>query len=131
MNDPIRIEPQPPSPSSQQRALPPPGAGPGSTGLAERYNPWAIASLVAGILTWFSAPFFHLVLPTPLCTLAAIVCGHVARSQLRREPGQQGNWMAVVGLVLGWGMVLTLVLIALVVVLVFGGIAAFLAYLGH
>lgn len=131
MNDPATTTPQLPSPPPQRALPPPPGPRTGAAGGVERYNPWAIASLVAGILTWFSAPFFHLVLPTPLCTLAAIVCGHVARSQLKREPGQQGNWMAVVGLVLGWAMVLTLVLIALAVALVFGGVAAFLAYLGH
>jgi len=127
MTDPTRPMPQLPPPPGH-RALPPPA---NAAGAADRYNGWAIASLVAGILTWFSAPFFHLVLPTPLCTLAAIVSGHVARSQLKRAPGEQGNWMAVTGLVLGWGMVLTMVLIALAVLLVFGGIAAFLAYIGR
>jgi hypothetical protein len=117
-------------------ALPPPAPPPATppafgADLPARYNPWAIASLVAGILTWFSAPLFFLVVPTPLCTLAAIVAGHVARSQLKRDPTQEGNWMAITGLVLGWGMVLTLVLIALAVLLVFGGVAAFLAYFGH
>jgi hypothetical protein len=111
--------------------LPPPSPSAAGSDVPARYNPWAIASLVAGILTWFSAPLFFLVVPTPLCTLAAIVAGHVARSQLKRDPAQEGNWMAITGLVLGWGMVLTLVLIALAVLLVFGGVAAFLAYFGH
>ena len=111
--------------------LPPPPLSAASSDVPARYNPWAIASLVSGILTWFSAPLFFLVVPTPLCTLAAIVAGHVARSQLKRDPGQEGNWMAITGLVLGWGMVLTMVLIALAVLLVFGGIAAFLAYIGN
>ena len=120
-----------PVPPPAPPPLPLPPVLPAPEDVPARYNPWAIASLVAGVLTWFSAPLFFLVVPTPLCTLAAIVAGHVARSKLKRDPGQEGNWMAITGLVLGWGMVLTAVLIALVVLLVFGGIAAFLAYFGH
>jgi hypothetical protein len=127
MNETTDISPPPaPAPST-----PPPPPAPGPADAPAKYSAWAIASLVAGVLTWFSAPLFFLVVPTPLCTLAAIVCGHLARAELRREPGLQGHWMAVAGLVLGWSMVLTMALIALVVLMVFGGIAAFLAYFGH
>jgi hypothetical protein len=128
MNEPtdLATTPTPPAPS-----LPPPPPPSPVADAPHKYSGWAIASLVAGVLTWFSAPLFFLVVPTPLCTLAAIVCGHIARAQLRREPGLEGHWMAVAGLVLGWSMVLTMVLIGLVVLLVFGGIAAFLAYFGH
>jgi hypothetical protein len=128
MNEPtdLATTPTPPAPS-----LPPPPPPSPVADAPHKYSGWAIASLVAGVLTWFSAPLVFLVVPTPLCTLAAIVCGHIARAQLRREPGLEGHWMAVAGLVLGWSMVLTMVLIGLVVLLVFGGIAAFLAYFGH
>ena len=88
----------------------------------------AVASLVTGILTWFSLPLAFLVLPTPVCMIAAIVCGHMARADIRRNPGTRGDGMAIAGLVMGWGMVVSIVLLILAVVLFFGGLAAFIAY---
>jgi hypothetical protein len=37
----------------------------------------------------------------PLATIPAVVCGHVARSQIRRT-GEQGAGLALAGLILGW-----------------------------
>jgi hypothetical protein len=37
----------------------------------------------------------------PLATVPAVVCGHMARSQIRRT-GEQGAGMALAGLIMGW-----------------------------
>jgi hypothetical protein len=56
----------------------------------------AVVSLVFGILTWLMLPFVG--------ALVAIICGHLARGEIRRAgPGQlDGNGMAVAGLLLGY-----------------------------
>ncbi|HET9896354.1 MAG TPA: DUF1707 and DUF4190 domain-containing protein [Streptosporangiaceae bacterium] len=48
--------------------------------------------------------------------IVAIICGHLARSQIRRT-GQQGDGMAVAGLVLGYLGVLLPILTAVLIVL--------------
>ena len=116
---------------TEQEVLPP---APSDDVVAQRNSTMAIVSLASGVLTWVSLPLAFLVLPTPLCMLAAIICGHMARAEIRRDPGRSGDGMAIAGLVLGYGMLATIVLAVLAVVLVFGGIAAFVAYLaayGH
>ncbi|WEN14166.1 DUF4190 domain-containing protein [Rhodanobacter sp. AS-Z3] len=57
----------------------------------------AVVSLVFGIVTWFLLPFIG--------ALVAIVCGHLARGEIRRSPidnRMEGDGMAVAGLVLGY-----------------------------
>ena len=55
-------------------------------------NSLAITSLICGIAQFMFGP---------LATIPAVVCGHVARSQIRRT-GEQGAGMALAGLILGW-----------------------------
>jgi hypothetical protein len=58
----------------------------------------AVISLVAGVLGVFGAFFAPL-----LASIVAIVCGHLARSRIKRDPAQlTGDGVAVVGLVLGY-----------------------------
>ena len=81
-----------------------------------QYSALAIISLVSGILG---------VLPVPLlASVVAVVTGHLARSEIRREPERyDGDGMAVAGLVLGY-LMLGLWLLGFVVVLFFlGGLA--------
>jgi hypothetical protein len=52
----------------------------------------------------------------PLATVPAVVCGHMARSQIRRT-GEQGAGMALAGLIMGWIGVGFTVLVVLVAVL--------------
>jgi hypothetical protein len=111
-------DPQPVLPS------PAPAAAAGATSVL------AVVSLVTGILTWLSSPLLLLGIPTPVCTVAAIVCGHLARAEIRRNPSLQGDGMAIAGLVLGWASVLAAVLAIVAVLLLFGGIAAFIAWAG-
>ena len=63
----------------------------------------AVVSLVFGIICWFVLPFVGAVV--------AVVCGHLARGEIRRAPPGtlEGDHLAVAGLVLGYvhlGMVL-------------------------
>ncbi len=44
----------------------------------------------------------------PLATIPAIVCGHVARGQIRRT-GDEGSGLALAGLLLGWGAVIVVI----------------------
>ncbi len=66
-----------------------------------RTNPYAVASLVCGVLwaCW-------------LGSLLAVVFGHLARRQLR-DSGERGRWPALLGLILGYLGLLSLVFVLL------------------
>lgn len=86
-------------------------------------NSLAVVSLVSGILGWTFLPF--------LGSVVAIICGHMARGEIRRNPQtQEGDGMAVAGLVLGYLVIGLSVLAILVVILFFGGLAAIIAFAG-
>jgi len=72
-----------------------------------RTNSLAITSLICGIAQFMFGP---------LATIPAVVCGHMARSQIRRT-GEQGAGMALAGLILGWIGVGFTVLVVLIAVL--------------
>ena len=84
----------------------------------------AIVSLVAGVLGWTLLPF--------LGSIAAVVTGHMARSEIRRAPDRlEGDGLAIAGLVLGYLSIALGVLLVFAVFLFFGGLAAFLAFAGR
>jgi Domain of unknown function (DUF4190) len=87
--------PQPPYPPYQgPYPAYPPVAVPPTNGLA-------IASLVCGVGTFVIGISF----------IPAIICGHIARGQIRRT-GEQGGGLALAGLILGYvGGVLFIVLV--------------------
>jgi hypothetical protein len=73
-------------------------------------NGMAIAALICGIGQFFG---FWL-----LGTIPAVVLGHIARRQIRRT-GEQGDGMALAGLILGYvGLALSVIAIILIAVLV-------------
>ena len=76
----------------------------------------AIVSLVSGILG---------VMPFPiLASVVAVVTGHLARAEIRRNPERlDGDGMAVAGLVLGYVMLGLWLLGAAAVLLFLGGLA--------
>lgn len=82
----------------------------------------ATISLVFGILCWFLLPFVGAVI--------AVITGHMARAEIRRSQGAlEGDGMAVAGLVLGY-VHLGLALLAFIAILLFfGGMIGFLAFL--
>ena len=74
-----------------------------------RTNSLAITSMICGIAQFMFGP---------LATIPAVVCGHVARNQIRRT-GEQGAGMALAGLILGWiGVGFTVLLVIAAVLLV-------------
>ncbi len=80
-------------------------------------SPLALVSLIFGILGWTLLPFIG--------AIVAIVCGHLARSEIRRthvDNRPEGDGMAVAGLVLGYSQLIlsVLAIFALIAVLVFG-----------
>lgn len=83
----------------------------------------AVVSLVAGILGWTLAPL--------LGSVIAVVCGHMARSEIRRASGRlEGDGLAVGGLVLGYLSIAMSVLFVIAIFLFFGGLAWFAAVSG-
>ena len=100
--------------SSMSASPPPPptGATPRPT------NAFAIAALVLGILGWSLLP--------ALGSIGAIVFGHLARAQIRRQPAD-GDGLALAGLLLGWIAVALWLLGVLAVILFFGGVAVLAA----
>jgi len=76
----------------------------------------AVVSLIMGIVGWTVFPF--------LGSLIAIVTGHMARAEIRRQPqALEGDGLAVAGLVLGWLAVIGSILVVVGFVLFFGGLA--------
>jgi hypothetical protein len=89
----------------------------------KRTSTLAIISLVSGLLGWTLVPF--------LGSVAAIITGHMARAEIRREAETtEGDGLAIAGLVLGWGMVAMTVLVVAMIFLFFGGLALFLGWMG-
>jgi hypothetical protein len=71
-----------------------------------RTNGYAIASLACGLAQFVFGP---------LATIPAIVFGHMARYQIKRT-GEQGDGLALAGLILGWATVVLGVLLILIAV---------------
>jgi hypothetical protein len=85
-----------------------------------RTSTLAIVALVSGILAWVCLPFVG--------ALVAVICGHLARGEIRGAAAGsiEGDGMAVAGLVLGW-LQLILIVAGFFVVFAFLGGIAFLA----
>jgi len=84
----------------------------------------AVISLVFGILGWTLLPF--------LGGIVAVICGHLARGEIRREPDRlEGDGMAVAGLVLGYASLVLGLLFLLAIFLFFGGLVWFAAMFGQ
>ena len=89
----------------------------------KRTSSLAIISLVSGLLGWTLVPW--------LGSIAAIITGHMARAEIKREPDTvEGDGLAITGLVLGYAMVAISLLVVLMIMLFFGGLAVFLAWMG-
>jgi hypothetical protein len=82
-----------------------------------RTSTMAVLSLVFGIVCWVALPFIG--------ALAAVICGHSARGEIRRAPPGtiEGDGLAIAGLVLGWIHLALCVLALMAIMLLFGGLA--------
>lgn len=79
-----------------------------------RTSALAVISLVFGIVGWLPVPVIG--------SIVAIVTGHLARSEIRRDPqGLEGDGLAIAGLVLGYAALALWVLAILVLFLFLGG----------
>jgi hypothetical protein len=77
----------------------------------------AIASLIFGIISWLGLPVIGAVV--------AVICGHVARGEIRRMPVGtiEGDGMALAGLILGYAqLILCLLVILLFIGMLFLGL---------
>jgi len=84
----------------------------------------AMISLVFGILSWFALPIIGAVV--------AIVCGHMARAEIKRSGNAlDGDGLAVGGLVLGYLHLAIILLILIVLFMFLGGLAFFVALAHH
>ena len=100
--------------------LPPPSY----TRSTARTNSLAIVSLIAGAFSVLG-PFVVPGIGGGTLALVAIVTGFIARGEIKRS-GDQGMWMATVGIVLGvihWALLILIFLALILAVFVFGGIA--------
>jgi hypothetical protein len=78
----------------------------------------AIVALVSGLLGWTLVPW--------LGSIVAIITGHLARAEIRREPERlEGDGMALVGLILGYSMLVVALLAVAAMLLFFGGLVWF------
>ena len=83
-----------------------------------RTSSLAIVSLIFGILAYVFLPF--------LGALIAVICGHSARSEIRRAPPGtiEGDGLALAGLILGWiQLAFTAIAIVFAILVLFGAIA--------
>ncbi len=84
----------------------------------------ATISLVFGILSWLVLPLIGAVI--------AIVCGHLARTEIRSAPDRlEGDGLAVGGLILGYLHLLMIALFIMVIFMFLGGLAFFVALANH
>jgi len=101
-----------------------PDASPAVAPIGKPNNSLAVASLELGIVSYCGLPIVG--------AIAAVITGHIARSQIRDSRGTQGgDGMALAGLILGYAHFVLVCLAITIITVVFGGIAALLGTSGH
>ena len=106
---------------TSESATPPPVPASAPAAPASSTSALAVVSLIAGIFSWILMPF--------IAGVVAVICGHMARGEIKRSNGTlEGDGLAIAGLVLGYLSIAMLLLIVVGIFLLFGGLAAFLAY---
>ncbi len=76
-------------------------------------NTMAIVSVISGVVSWVALPFIG--------GIVAIVTGHMARNEIKNNPGMQGDGLAIAGLILGYLHMITFCGGLLFFLLIFGG----------
>ncbi|MGH8182725.1 MAG: DUF4190 domain-containing protein [Rhodanobacteraceae bacterium] len=83
-----------------------------------RTSSLAVVSLIFGILGYVFLPFVG--------ALVAVICGHAARSEIRRAPpgSIDGDGLALAGLILGWIQIAcAIIAVGILILLAVGAIA--------
>lgn len=85
--------------------------------VVQQTNIWAIISLISGILAWVGV--------FGLGGIAAVICGHVAKGQIRGSGGAMGgDGLATAGLVLGYlNLAMAVIVGCLVILIMIGAIS--------
>lgn len=79
-------------------------------------NPLALTSIIAGVLGLTLLPF--------MAGIVAIITGHLARGEIRRNPiHYTGDNLAVIGLILGYISIVLSILGAIAFLIFIGGLA--------
>ena len=91
---------------------------PGAVSPESRTAPIAIVSLVLGIISCVFVLFFPIGLPF---AIAAVICGHVGRSKIRKSGGAlQGMGVTLAGLIVGYiGLAVAFVFVAFATTMLF------------
>lgn len=89
-----------------------------------RTSSLAVVSLIFGVLAYVFLPFVG--------ALVAVICGHSARSEIRRAPtgAIEGDGMALAGLILGWIQIASAIIGIIIIVLLAVGAIAFSGWHG-
>ena len=104
--------PPPPAPPGYSYAPTiPPATGAAPVGSVARTNGFAIASLVLGCVGIFTCG---------LGSVLAVIFGFIARNQIRQR-GEQGNGMALAGIILGFVFLALFVIYVIVVAITASG----------
>ncbi len=84
-----------------------------------RTSSLAVVSLIFGVLAYVFLP--------GVGALVAVICGHSARSEIRRSPpgSIEGDGMALAGLILGWIQIACVVVAVAFAALFIAGAIAF------
>lgn len=84
-----------------------------------RTSSLAVVSLIFGILAYVFLP--------GVGALVAVICGHSARSEIRRAPPGtiEGDGLALAGLVLGWIQLAGVIIAIGLAILILIGVVAF------
>ena len=84
-----------------------------------RTSSLAVVSLIFGILAYVFLP--------GIGALVAVICGHSARSEIRRAPpgSIDGDGIALAGLILGWIQIGLMLIALVIVILIIAGALAF------
>jgi len=116
--EPTTVVPPPPPPGPGQAWAPTPVPARVVLSPAQRTNPWALASVILGAVSYLG----H-VLPVAggvALAIAAIICGFIGLSEIRRT-GEGGRGTAIVGISLAVANLILTLLIIVLFLLVIGG----------
>ena len=109
------------SPATESAYSPPPLPPLSQMGSSQPTSGLAVTSLVLGIC---SLPFSFCYGFGLVVGIAAVICGHIARKQLRYQTGTGGDGLALGGLITGYiGIVLGLLMLTFFIVMIGSAIA--------
>ena len=74
----------------------------------------AVVSLIAGLLGWTAMPLIG--------SIVAIITGHMARREIREHPELDGDALAIISLILGYGVVGLALFLVVLLSLLYGAL---------